>query len=129
MKGLVGVLIVLAISGLIYYAYIRQMPTPGEKTAPTQMASSIGVENDLLQIAHAEQGYVVEHEGCGSLDQLISSGAYTAERRGRDGYTYSVECSGAYFTVRARHPSAPEGSSIRYPNYSVDQTMRVREEY
>jgi hypothetical protein len=48
-------------------------------------------------------------------------------RRERDGYSYSIECSGTDFTVSARHSSAPSGSPIRYPNLTIDQNMQVRE--
>jgi hypothetical protein len=127
MKSLTSVLVVALIFGLVYYFYAKRMPTVAPGTAPTQAISLIGVENDLLQIARAEQTYIVDHQGCGSLEQLVSSGALTMTRSGRDGYTYTVECSGTDFTARAQHPPAPEGSSIRYPAYTVDQSMQVRE--
>jgi hypothetical protein len=127
MKSFASVLVAALIFGIAYYFYVRKMPTVAPGTAPTQAISLIGVENDLLQIARAERTYVVDHAACGSLEQLVSSGALTMTRSGRDGYTYTVECSGSDFTVRGQHPPAPEGSSIRYPAYTVDQTMQVRE--
>jgi hypothetical protein len=48
-------------------------------------------------------------------------------RTERDGYSYSVDCSGNEFTVTARHAPAPAGSPIRYPNYAMDQNMQVHE--
>lgn len=127
MKALTSVLVAALVFGAVYYLYVRRMPTAAPGTAPTQIPSLIGVQNDLLQIARAERTYIVEHEGCGSLDQLISSGALTVNRSGRDGYTYAVECSGTNFVVRAQHPPAPENSPVRYPGYSVDQSMEMRE--
>jgi hypothetical protein len=62
------------------------------------------------------------------MDELISSKSLTMERPGRDGYIYTVECgpAGDYSAI-ARHPAAPQNSSIRYPTLGVDQTMLVRE--
>jgi len=127
MRGLVAVLVVLLISGGIYYVYMKSMPTSAEGTAPTQNISITGVKMDLTQIAGAERSYIAEHSECGSLEQLVSSGTMSMAKSGRDGYTYSVECSGTSFTVRAQHDPAPAGSPIRYPNYAVDQTGEVRE--
>ena len=127
MRGLVTVLVVLAVSGVIYHFAIRKMPTAAEGTAPTQAISLTGVQNDLLQIGKAERYYILEHDACGSLEQLTSSGSLLMTRYERDGYTYSVDCSGANFTVRARHAPAPEGASIRYPTFVVDQNMEVRQ--
>jgi hypothetical protein len=127
MRGLVTVLVVLLASGGIYYVYIKNMPTSAEGTAATQNISITGVKMDLTQIASAERSYIAEHNECGSMEQLLSSGAMTMAKSGRDGYTYAVECSGTRFTVRAQHAPAPDGSPIRYPNYVVDQTAEVRE--
>jgi len=48
-------------------------------------------------------------------------------RTERDGYSYAVECSGAGFTVAARHLPAPAGSPIRYPKLAIDSSMQVHE--
>lgn len=48
-------------------------------------------------------------------------------RTERDGYSYTVDCSGADFTVTARHAPAPAGSHFRYPILAIDQSMNVRE--
>ena len=45
----------------------------------------------------------------------------------RDGYTYSIECSGGDFSVTARHAPAPAGSPIRYPTLAIDPSMQVHE--
>jgi hypothetical protein len=62
-----------------------------------------------------------------SMDELLTSGSTSMSRPEREGYTYSVECSGNDFTATARHAPAPAGSSIRYPNMVIDQSMQVRE--
>lgn len=103
------------------------MPSTDEGTAPTQAISLTGVRSDLLQIAQAERAHIALNGHCASLDELISSSSLSVPRIGRDGYTYSVECSGAEFTATARHLPAPAGSAIRYPNLAVDTSMQVSE--
>ncbi len=111
----------------VYEYYLKKMPAADRGTTPTQAISLTGVRADLLQIAQAERGYAALNSRCASLDELISSNSLSMSRPERDGYSYAVECSGADFTVTARHAPAPVGSPIRYPNLAIDQTMQVRE--
>ncbi len=111
----------------VYAYYLKKMPAADQGTTPTQAISLAGVRADLLQIAQAERGYAALNSRCASLDELISSNSLSMSRPERDGYSYAVECSGADFTVTARHAPAPVGSPIRYPNLAIDQTMQVRE--
>ncbi len=120
MKGLIALLISLAIGFGIYYLYIRQVQTTGGGNNPTQAISSTGVKNDLLAIAQAERAYFAQNGSYVSLDTLIESGALTTSKREREGYTYSVEVSGSGFTVTAR--SSRPGN----PSFAVDQTMQIR---
>ncbi len=103
------------------------MPTTDVGTAPTQAISLTGVRSDLLQIAQAERVYIATNGHCASPEELISSNSLTMARTERDGYTYTVECSGGEFTAAARHLPAPAGSPIRYPNLAIDSNMRVHE--
>lgn len=127
MRVLVAILVACAVFFGVYYYYLKRMPSTDEGTAPTQAISLTGVRSDLLQIAQAERAYIVENGHCGSLDELISSRSLTMARVERDGYSYSVACSGGDFDVTARHAPAPAGSPIRYPALAIDQNMRVRE--
>lgn len=127
MRALASVLVAALIIGGIYFFYVKRMPTAAEGTAPTQAISLTGVQSDLLQIAQAERAHIAQDGQCASLSELISSQSMTMSRTERDGYTYSVECAGTNFTVRAEHAPAPAGSPIRYPGYAIDQTMQVRE--
>jgi hypothetical protein len=101
------------------------MPVTDEGTAPTQAISLTGVRMDLLQIADAEHGYIATNGHCASLDELISSKSISMTRTERDGYSYTLECSGGNFTATARHLPAPAGSPIRYPNLAIDATMQL----
>jgi len=111
----------------VYQYYLKKMPTPDQGAASTQAISLTGVRADLLQIAQAERAYTALNSHCASLVELVSSNSLSMARPERDGYSYAVECSGADFTVTARHPPAPASSPIRYPNLAIDQTMQVRE--
>jgi hypothetical protein len=127
MKSLVGLLVTAGLLFGIYVLYLKRVPTAAEGTAPTQAISLSGVQMDLLQIAKAEHNIIAVDGHCASLEDLISSGSMSLSRPERDGYAYSVDCSGNDFTVTARHAPAPAGSPIRYPSYAMDQSMQVRE--
>lgn len=127
MRALAVVLVAAIILFGVYEVYLKKMPSTDQGTAPTQAISLTGVRSDLLQIAQAERGEIALNSKCVSLDELVSSGALTMNRKERDGYTYEVSCSGSDFQVIAGHAAAPEGSGIRYPKLVIDSTMQVRE--
>jgi hypothetical protein len=127
MKTLAAILVAAAVVYAIFHYYFQKMPTTDEGTAPTQAISLTGVRMDLLQIAEAERSYLALNSRCATLDELVSSSDLPVPRTGRDGYTYSVECSSADFKVSAHHEPAPPGSPIRYPNLAVDAQMQVNE--
>jgi hypothetical protein len=127
MRALAGLLVGMALAFGVYELYLKKMPAADDGTAPTQAIRLTGVRGDLLQIAQAERGSIALDNKCVSLDDLISSGALTANRKTRDGYSYEVSCSGADFQVTAEHPAALEGSGIRYPKLAIDSTMQIRE--
>jgi hypothetical protein len=127
MKIFVSLLVGVGFLWGVYLLFLKKMPTAAEGTASTQAISISGVRTDLLQIANAERIGIGVDGHCMSMDELLASGSMSMSRPERDGYTYSVECSGNDFTATARHAPAPEGSSIRYPNMAIDQAMQVRE--
>jgi len=110
-----------------YEFYLKKMPSSDQGTAPAQAISLTGVRSDLLQIAQAERGSIALNGKCVSLEELISAGGLTMNRKERDGYTYQVNCSGSDFQILAEHPPAQEGSVIRYPKLVIDGTMQVQE--
>jgi hypothetical protein len=127
MRALAAILVTAAILFGIYEYYLRKLPVTDEGTASTQAISLTGVRADLVQIAQAQRGYIALNGHCATFDDLISSNSLAMTRSERDGYSYSIACSGADFTVSARHSPAPSGSPIRYPNLAIDQNMQVRE--
>jgi hypothetical protein len=127
MRILAVVLVVCGVLFGIYRAHLTKMPTTDTGTAPTQAISLTGVRSDLLQIAQAERGYIAENGHCGPFEELLSSHFLAMTKPERDGYSYSVACSGGDFTATGRHAAAPADSGIRYPTLAIDQTMQVRE--
>jgi hypothetical protein len=128
MRALAGILVAAALLLGVYYFYLKKLPTTDEGTASTQAISLTGVRSDLLQIAQAERTFTATNDHCASLEELISTNSVNMSRPERDGYVYSLSCSGEEFTVTARHAPAPAGSPIRYPNLAIDHSMEVREE-
>jgi hypothetical protein len=127
MRALAAVLVAAIILCGVYEIYLKRMPSTDQRTAPTQAISLTGVRSDLLQIAQAERGSIALDSKCLSLDEMISSGALTMNRKGRDGYTYSVSCTGSDFRVIAEHPGAAPEGGIRYPKLAIDSAMQVQE--
>ena len=121
--SILGLLIVAAVAALTYKFYFLQGPQPAEVRNPTQTIDVVGVKNDLLGIAQAERIYQTEHNSFGSLDDLVSGGAMTLKKTGRDGYTYEAETSSDSFRIIAHCPSATVPGCV---NYSVDQTMEIQ---
>jgi hypothetical protein len=127
MKIFVSLLVGVGFLWGLYLLFLKKMPTAAEGTASTQAVSISGVRTDLLQIANAERIGIGVDGHCMSMDELLASGSMSMSRPERDGYTYTVECSGNDFTATAHHAAAPEGSPIRYPNMAIDQSMQVHE--
>jgi hypothetical protein len=127
MRVLAAMLVCAGIAYGIYQYSLKQMPVSDAGTASTQTISLTGVRGDLLQIAQAERSFTALNDHCASIDELISSNSLAMRRPERDGYAYTVQCSGGDFTAIARHPAAPAGSPIRYPTLAIDQTMQVHE--
>jgi len=127
MRALAILLVAAMILFGVYEFYLKKMPTTDDGTASTQAISLTGVRSDLLQIAQAERGSIALNSKCISLDELISSGSISMSRKERDGYTYTVNCSGTDFQVIAEHPAAATVSGVRYPKLAVDSQMHVHE--
>jgi hypothetical protein len=127
---MLGLLFAALIAVGAYYYFVKQAaPAPG--MVATQAITTTGVEMDLNSIAQAERTYYAQNGSYADLDQLTSSGTLTMARSGRDGYTYSIETSGAGFTVSARHADAPPVKGVppvHFPALSIDQTMQLHQD-
>lgn len=126
MRSVPGLLVVAVIVLLSYRLYFSKMMTDtGSNGGPAQVIDVVGVKNDLIAIGQAERMYQAEHGSYASMGDLVSSGALTMRKEGRDGYAYDVETSAGGFRVKARCPSE------KFPgcaNYAIDQTMEVQTE-
>jgi hypothetical protein len=127
MKIFVSLLVTVGFLWGVYLLYVRKIPTAAEGTVSTQAASITGVRMDLLQIAKAEHNSISVDGHCMTMEELLASGSMSMSRPERDGYSYSVECSGNDFTATAHHAAAPAGSAFRYPSMVIDQSLQVRE--
>lgn len=126
MKGLgqvVGLLVVVLITGLVYKFYFSQGTQSAAVAHPAQTINTVGVKSDLLSIAQAERTYQAEHGSYASFDELVSSGAITLRKSGRDGYTYDVETSADGFRAIAQ---CSVSTSPGCTNYAIDQTLEVQ---
>jgi hypothetical protein len=127
MKIFVSLLVAVGFLWGVYLLYLKKIPTAAEGTVATQAISITGVRMDLLQIAKAERNSIGVDGHCMTMDELLASGSMSMSRPERDGYTYSVECSGNDFTATAHHAPAPAGAGFRYPTMAIDQSMQVRD--
>lgn len=126
MRGLgsvLGLLVVVLIGGLTYKFYFQKSATSGAASTPAQTIDTTGVKMDLLAIAQAERVYQAQHGSYGSMDDLVSSGAMSLRKSGRDGYTYDVNTSADSFQVMAH---CPTDTNPGCANYSIDQNMQVQ---
>jgi len=90
---------------------------------PMQTIDTVGVKNDLIGIAQAERVYQIDHNSYASLDELVSSGALTMRKTGRDGYTYDAQTSDSTFRVIAHCPAA---TSPGCTSFVIDDTMEIQ---
>lgn len=121
--SLIGLLVVALIAVLTYKFYFEKSVAVSGAATPAQTIDIVGVKNDLLSIAQAERVYQAEHGAYGSIDDLVSSGAMSLRKSGRDGYTYDVNSSADGFQVVAHCPAATNPGCA---NYSIDQTMEIQ---
>lgn len=112
----------------LYYAYLQKSSTGGSVARPREAITLTGVRTDLIQIGQGERSYIAQNGKCASLDELVSSNSLTVARSERDGYSYSVDCSGTDFTVIGRHAEPPNGGP-RYLTLVLDSTLQMHESY
>ena len=128
MRVLLSIFLTAALGLGVYYVYLKHASPGGPGTLPTDAISTTGVEMDLNGIAQAERNYNAQNGSYATMDQLVSSGALSVAKTGRNGYTYTVDADSTSFTVTAKwSPSNPQQASLHYPTFLVDQTMQVRQ--
>ncbi len=128
MRVLLSILLTAGLGLGTYYIFLKHATPGGPGTLPTDAIITTGVEMDLNVIAQAERTYNVENGAYATMDQLVSSGALSVAKPGRNGYTYTIDTASTGFTVTAKwSPVTPAQASLHYPTFVVDQTMEVRQ--
>ena len=91
---------------------------------PAEQIDVVGIRAELMQIARAEQRYLIMHSKYGTLEELQAE-QLLVDAPDRRGYTFAVSINGTEgFTVTAA-PADPAKTS--WPTLSVDQTLQVSE--
>jgi hypothetical protein len=116
---------------LASYLYLRRMGLDPKGTTISQSIALAFVEKTMVRIADAESEQLTSFSECDSVDDLISAERLDPGDRERRGYSFSIECDGggANFTVTGRHAPAPPGSTFRWPELVIDQSMDFRAIY
>jgi hypothetical protein len=129
MRVLLSIFLTAALGLGVYYVYLKHASPGGPGSLPTDAISTTGVEMDLNGIAQAERNYNAQNGSYATMEQLVSSGALTIAKPGRNGYTYTVDAGTTTFTVTAKWSpaNAEQAASLHYPTFIVDQTMQVRQ--
>ncbi|MDE3171210.1 MAG: hypothetical protein KGL75_13800 [Acidobacteriota bacterium] len=121
--AVVGLLVAVLIGAFTYKLYFEKSAAAGGTSTPAQTIDVTGVKMDLLAIAQAERAYQAQYGSYGSTDDLVSSGAMSLRKSGRDGYTYDVNASTDSFQAVAHCVSDARPGCV---NYSIDPTMTVQ---
>jgi len=126
MRIILSVFLTAALGLGTYYMFLKHASPGGPGTLPTDAISTTGVEMDLNDIAQAERFYNAQNGSYATMDQLVSSGALSLAKHGRNGYSYTVDAASTAFSVTAKwSPANPDQSKLHYPTFVVDQTMEV----
>ena len=130
MRGIFGFLGLLIVAASGFYIYSRQATalSPGGSAAASPRATIdlVGVRNDLIAIASAERRHQASDGRYASLDDLISNGDVSMQRKERGPYQYSSDASESSFRITATYSGdAPPGVPH---SMSIDESMQIRQE-
>jgi len=98
--GFVGTVATLAIGMYIYSLQIKAIDPSAASANRPEVATIVGVKNDLIAIANVERAYQANEGRYASLDELLN-GNYVTIKRERPPYVYDVELSSAGFRATA----------------------------
>jgi len=118
--GFLCTIVTMAIGMYIYSLQVKTL-TPGAGSGnPEEVATIIGVKNDLIGIANAERGYLVSQGKYASLDVLISDN-YISIKGERPPYIYDVETSATSFRATATRTTKGAPAQLW-----ITETMQVQ---
>jgi hypothetical protein len=105
----------IIVAGFGTYLFMRQAqavsPAPGSN--PTATVNLVAVQQDLLQIARAEQQHIASDGHYLTLQELRAAGDTGLPPDSRVPYNYSVEVSGNSFSVTATYSGPPNAGVPR----------------
>ncbi len=105
----------IIVAGLGTYLYMRQAQavSPAPNSNPTATVNLLAVQQDLLQIARAEQQHLATDGHYLTLQEMRAAGDTGLPHDSRGPYNYSVEISGNSFTVTATYSGPPNAGVPR----------------
>ena len=118
--GFVGTIVTMAIAMYIYSLQVKTLTPSGGSGNPEEVATIIGVKNDLIGIANAERGYLATQGRYASLDEL-SSGNYISIKGERPPYIYDVEITSGSFRATATRTTKGAPAQLW-----ITETMQVQ---
>ncbi|HEX7960024.1 MAG TPA: hypothetical protein VF493_08910 [Terriglobales bacterium] len=124
--GFAGLLIVLCVG---FYFYFKESTSFGPAGAPTNPRAAIditGVQNDLVAIASAERRHFASDSKYVSLDELISNGDVSMQKKERGPYQYAADVSDNGFRITATYNGDPVEGAPR--SIWIDETMQIGRE-
>jgi hypothetical protein len=98
--GFLGTIVTMAIGMYIYSLQIKTLTPDAGSGNSAEVATIVGVKNDLIGIANAERGYQASQGKYASLDEL-TSGNYLSIKGERPPYIYDVETTTSGFRATA----------------------------
>ena len=98
--GFIGTIVTMAIGMYIYSLQVKTLSPSTGGANSEEVATIVGVKNDLISIANAERGYLASQGKYASLDELVS-GNYITIKGERPPYFYDVETTASSFRVTA----------------------------
>ncbi len=118
--GFIGVLIAVGVGAYLYTQQAKSASVGG--SSPRATIDTVGVKNDLNNIANAERRRMASDGKYVSLDELRSNGDINMPTDHRGPYTYTVDTSADGFKVTATY-SGPDETVPK--TMSIDQTMQI----
>jgi hypothetical protein len=105
----------ILVAALGIYMYMRQAQavSPGPGSNPAATVNMVAVQQDLLQIARAEQQHLASDGRYLTLQEMRAAGDTGLPPDSRGPYSYSAEVSAESFTVTATRSGPPNAGAPR----------------
>jgi hypothetical protein len=105
--------ILVAALGIFMYMRQAQAVSPGPGSNPAATVNMVAVQQDLLQIARAEQQHLASDGHYLTLQEMRAAGDTGLPPDSRGPYSYSAEVSAESFTVTATRSGPPNAGAPR----------------